>query len=105
MKENKYTPIKTVYIAGKVTGMESQAHYIFNSAETKIKRTGMIPINPMKLPHNHDKTWQSYMRECIRALMECDYIYMLPNWKKSKGARIERLIAWLIGIKRIEIED
>lgn len=85
--------------------MESKAYYIFEDAENKIKRKGMIPINPMKLPHQHDKTWRSYMRECIKALMEVAYIYIPPNWKRSKGARIERLIAWLIGIERIEIEN
>lgn len=105
MKENKYTPIKAVYIAGKVTGMESKAHYIFEDAENKIKRKGMKPINPMKLPHLHDRKWSSYMRECICALMQADYIYMLPNWKRSKGARIERLIALMVGIKRIKVEN
>ena len=52
----------------------------------------------MKLNHEHDKKWSSYMRECISCLMECDKIFLMHNWVESKGAKLELSIANSIGI-------
>lgn len=88
-----------VYIAGKVSGMEMQARVFFKRAEIKLLLQGHDVINPMELEHDHDKTWQSYMRECISAMMRADALYLLPNWRESKGARIEVQLAHNLGIK------
>ena len=80
---------KLIYIAGKISGMEKEAYELFEAAQIKLESKGYVVINPMKLPHNHDKTWQSYMRECIKELMGCDEIYMIENWGDSRGARFE----------------
>jgi hypothetical protein len=83
-----------IYISGKITGMdEKEAFRIFEDAEKKMKELGYNVINPMKLPHKHDKSWISYMEDDIEALMKCDSIFMLPNWRESNGARIEHQIA------------
>lgn len=80
---------KRIYISGKISGMEEKAFELFEEAEMLLHTYGYEVINPMKLPHNHDKQWHSYMREDIKALCECDAIYMLRNWKDSRGAQIE----------------
>jgi hypothetical protein len=41
------------------------------------------------------------MLEDIKALFECQAIYMLNNWGSSTGARIERSIAIEMGIEII----
>ena len=53
--------MKKVYICGKISGMEDEAKVLFEEAETKLKERGFEVINPMKLPHNHDKQWTSYV--------------------------------------------
>jgi len=88
-----------VYIAGKVSGIEMEARVLFKTAEIELLLQGHDVINPMELPHDHDKTWQSYMRECISAMMKADALYLLPNWRESKGARIEVQLAHNLGIK------
>ena len=88
-----------VYIAGKVSGMENEAKLAFKIAEKELNLQGNDVINPMELEHDHDKTWQSYMRECISAMMKADALYLLPNWRESKGARIEVQLAHNLGIK------
>ena len=90
-----------IYITGKISGIEDTARKLFQEAETKLTQKGYTVVNPMKLPHNHDKTWKSYMKEDIKALMDCDEIYALNNWEKSEGATIEIKIAQAIGIKVI----
>lgn len=90
-----------IYIAGKITGRIEEAEIEFSNAETELKEGGYEVVNPMKLPHKHDKEWRSYMRECIKALCDCDAIYLLPNWNKSEGAVIEHGLAVDLGFFRI----
>lgn len=42
------------------------------------------------------------MRVCITHLMECDAIYMLKDWKQSRGARLEHFIALKLGMRIIK---
>jgi hypothetical protein len=84
-----------IYISGQISGLEyADAFERFEQAENKFKDDNWDEIvNPMKLNHEHDKSWENYMLVDIKALFECDAIYMLNNWGNSKGARIERSIA------------
>jgi len=43
------------------------------------------------------------MRKAIALLVECQYIYMIPGWEYSDGAKIERELAKKINIKEVEI--
>jgi hypothetical protein len=90
-----------IYISGKITGIETEAAALFEAAEQEVIEMGHTPINPMKLPHDHDKSWQSYMREDIKALCECEAIYMVRNYTKSAGALLELNIACSLGFKII----
>lgn len=82
-----------IYISGRISGIEDTAAAIFENAEYFLNQQGNIVVNPMKLPHNHDKSWESYMREDLKALLGCDAIYMLKNWQESRGAIIEHQLA------------
>ncbi len=91
--------MERVYISGKITGIENEAPFLFETAEKHLFSQGFRPINPLKLNHNHDKSWHNYMKEDIKALCDCDIIYMLNNWAESKGAIIEKEIANHLGMK------
>jgi hypothetical protein len=89
-----------IYISGKITGLnEHDAFAKFARAEQDLSMFAHDPVNPMKLPHDHDKTWHSYMKEDIRHLCDCEAILMLNNWADSKGAIIENSLAIMLGIK------
>jgi len=90
--------MKSIYISGKITGMEEEAFELFEKAEKQFRLIDVNVVNPMKLKHDHDKSWNSYMKECIKALCDCDTIYMLTNYKESKGAIIELNLAIELGI-------
>lgn len=98
-----------IYIAGKVTGIEAQAKIKFKEAKEVLKREFAdeidLIVNPMELPHQHDKSWISYMRECIASLIQCDTIALLPNWKDSEGAQVEFGLAKNLGFRIIYITN
>ena len=99
MQENE----KMVYISGQITGIELEhAKRNFHEAFCALEQEGLVPINPMELvPYSPELTWADYMVKDIEALLKCDAIYMLNNWGKSKGARVERAIAMELGLEII----
>lgn len=86
---------KKTYISGKITGLPlSEARELFSQASEFVKAMGLIPVNPMEAtPFVEGKTWSEYMLEDIKLLLGCENIFMIPNYKESKGARIEFAIA------------
>lgn len=44
------------------------------------------------------RTWEQAMRRSIARMVQCDYVYLLPGWQRSRGARLEVFIAGEIGI-------
>lgn len=87
------------YIAGKVTGLPEAIYKAnFRKAEIAVTILGYEPVNPVELPHDHDETWLSYMREALPVMLECDAVYALPDWQDSRGAAIEVQLARDLGI-------
>ena len=87
------------YIAGRISGLdESEYKKRFSDAELTVKELGFEPINPVTLPHNHGRTWEEYMKECLMALLQCETVYALNNWRYSVGATIEVNLATSLGM-------
>lgn len=84
-----------IYISGKITGIEHNvAKEYFDNVALSLRRAGYDAVNPMEIcPYNPNWSWEQYMANDIEALLFCDSIFMLSNWKDSKGARIEHFIA------------
>ena len=84
-----------VYISGPITGLPYEVAYSrFDAAETMIGT--ILPdariVNPMKLKCE-GSDWKDFMKNDIAHLMDCDTVFMLEGWRKSRGARIEHFIA------------
>ena len=82
---------QSIYVAGKVTGLEYQeVEEKFQAAETMLLEQGwQTVINPIKLINNPTEEWHSAMEKCLNALKDCQAIYMLPCSVDSPGAVIE----------------
>ena len=89
-----------IYISGKITGLDNYMQ-LFMDAEIELKQLGCDVVNPTLLPHNHDKSWNSYMREDLKEVLDCDGIYMLDNHSDSIGAMIELRLAQSLNYKII----
>ena len=78
-----------VFISGKVSDLPYLVAYgKFSNAERMLQQMGYATVNPMKIC-KRDWSWVRCMIKCLWAIMWCDKIYQLPDWKESKGARIE----------------
>ncbi len=83
-----------VYISGKITGLPiEEAKDNFSKVQIKLEEQGYKVVNPLEngLPTN--AKWKDHMKADIKLLMDCDTIYLMKNWKDSKGAKVERDIA------------
>lgn len=91
--------MKKCYIAGKIGDLpESVFKENFNTAKNEVEALGYEPISPVDLPHVNSKTWCDYMKEDLIALLNCDAVYCLRNWRQSPGATIEVNLALSVGI-------
>ena len=98
---------KKIYISGKISGLDyKEAGDIFQAKETELLENGYLVVNPFKiapeakeLKEGGKPSWSDFMRADIRELCLCDEIYMLDNWKTSKGAAIELELALNLEIK------
>jgi hypothetical protein len=94
-----------IYISGKITGLKpetAERFFQFYVIYLKDKYPNAMIVNPMKLPHNHNHKWNSYIKEDIRALTHCTHIYMISNWWRSKGAWVEFMLSKILKIKRVK---
>jgi len=94
---------KKIYIAGKVTGLPTNEVAVkFANADFNLQNQGFEVINPIMVVGDWRCPWDLAMRKCIIALMDCDAIYLLPDWRSSKGANIERNLASILELEIIE---
>jgi len=102
-----------VYICGKVTGLEkSESVLRFQESEMKLRDIGFDTVNPVRLIEIESlqrgflPDWENCMKICIRELVQCDYIYIIPdNVSTSKGAKLEMTIAHQLKIQRLKITN
>lgn len=89
------------YISGKISNLPiDQVKVKFNNAANMLIARGFEPVNPIDVsPFSGSKTWADYMTDDIKALFECEAIFMLKDWKDSRGARIEYCIAKELGLE------
>ena len=89
---------KMIYISGQISGLDrEEAKKPFDAAAEKWLKKGYLVVNPME--HEPDGwSWGAYMRMDIKMLCDCTDIYMLKNYKNSKGALCELDIAEQLGL-------
>jgi hypothetical protein len=96
-----------IYISGKISGLHDLNARKFSRTENLLYfrlGTNLQVINPLKLPHLHDKEWVSYLKEDLRHLLACNAIVVLDDWMDSRGAILEMLIAQAVAIPAYEMD-
>ena len=86
------------YISGPISGWPDHNRSAFIDAEAQLRAAGHEVFNPIDNGLPSDSDWSTHMRADIKALMECETIYMLRGWHASKGASLELHIAKQLGM-------
>lgn len=78
-----------LYIAGRIA-KEPDYRQKFATASDEIADMGHWPINPCSLHDDctHQK-WEEWMVCDLHAMLDCDGVYALRDWKNSPGATVE----------------
>lgn len=83
----------TLYIAGPMSGLPDNNYAAFREAEEKLRGVGYEVLNPVINP---GPSYQDFMRQGFRQLLDAEGVALLDGWERSPGAVQERTIAlWL----------
>jgi hypothetical protein len=89
-----------LYIAGRIAD-EPDYRVKFARACTEVLLLDHEPVNPCEIHHEgvccSHATWEQWMVCDLHALLDCDGVYALRDWKASKGATIEIQLAMRLG--------
>lgn len=88
--------IEKLYIAGPMSGIEDCNYPAFNEAELELHRAGFYVRNPARISAGQRAHYVDYLREDLRALLDCDGVAVLPGWEFSTGARNEVNVGGLL---------
>lgn len=95
--------MERIYISGPISGYDlTEREKVFDKAEEDIRKNGNIPMNPLKNGLSANFDYSVHMRVDLANLLQCDAIYMLSGWNKSKGCQIEYQVAITCGIRVID---
>ena len=94
---------ETVYISGPMSGLPDFNYPAFDAKSDELCDRYWVR-NPAWILGGDSWTWQHWMRAALKMQMDADVVHMLPGWRKSRGARIERRLALILG-QRVEGAD
>ena len=91
-----------IYLAGPITG-DAGYRLKFAAAENAIRQRdpSAVVINPAKLPEGMDRA--DYMAICLQMVLRADIVVLLPGWRRSVGAGIEKQLADYLRIRTVEV--
>ena len=106
-----------LYLSGKMT-VEPNYREIFEFYEEVFEEEGFEVLNPVRISDAvmkelkltqkeafKEKYRNLFLIEAVKGMLECDIVVMLPNWKTSRGAKVEHEIAELLGMEILYVEE
>lgn len=106
--------IGNIYVSGPITGVEKWQDNFLQAEKELLELPGtFFVVNPIAIAKDIEnlfakieKTpdYTDYMRKDIKELSSCNIICMLPDWKRSKGARLEYRIAKILNMQILEFQ-
>lgn len=61
----------------------------FEAAKERLLKAGCEVVSPLENGLPPDSSWERHMQRDLELLADCDVIYLLDGWERSKGCQIE----------------
>jgi len=88
-----------VYIAGPMTGLPENNYPAFRAEAMRLRALGHEVVSPNELNAGREhEGWAACMKRDIAVLTTCDAVQVLEGWMKSRGAKLEIVVARELGI-------
>lgn len=92
-----------VYISGPMSSRPDMNRAEFIKAQELLEKLNFVVVNPLFINPKEDQGKRIIcLKRDIKALIDCDFIYMLDGWEKSRGATLEKMVADGLEIKRLD---
>lgn len=100
---NKKEQNEWVYISGKITDTNKQKQRdnleLFNKKEIELMNIWPNVFNPATMETKEETPWEVYLARDLAWIAEHKPdIFMMKSWQNSKGARLERQFAKVLGL-------
>jgi hypothetical protein len=111
--------IRTIYIAGKMSGLPHFGFDKFDAAAAELRQLGYLVLSPAEMddPDERRNAWDSpdgrvsrstlprahFLKRDYLIVCEVNMLVVLPTWKDSEGALGETLIAFLAEQARVRV--
>lgn len=84
-----------------MTGYPQNNYPKFFEIEEKLRGLGFLNIlNPAKNPKDVSlHTWEDFMRDALKLIIDADAVVFLEGWNNSRGAKIELIVAEALKLK------
>lgn len=99
------------YLAGPMSGLPCSNFPTFMKAAAQLRARGLEIVSPAELDDPETvrrslaneptgQTWGDFLSRDVKIIADqCTGIILLPGWNKSRGARLEAVVALLCGHK------
>lgn len=88
-----------IYISLPISGRENEAREKADAIRLMLSKRGHQPVNPFEIYNGRDAGYFDYLCHDLRALADCDAVFLCKDWQTSKGCRVERFFAETYGKK------
>lgn len=92
-----------IYISTPADSKSKKIREHVDNLTIQLRKMGYEVVNPLDIYVEKDAKTSDLLSAGIRALMDCDTIFLCKDWQTSKACKAERAIAEIYG-KRIKSE-
>ena len=90
----------TIFISIPVSGEDIQKQREHaDHVKAALSRAGHKPVNPFEIFCGDNPSYKDHLQYGIRALMDCQAVYLCKGWMFSRGCRIEACVAKEFGLQ------
>jgi len=83
-----------IYISIPISGKpRKEVMQKADNIKAALSRQGHRPVSPFDICAGHDPSYEDYICQDLRAMMDCDAVYFCAGWEESCGCNVEHDVA------------